>query len=104
MTRPAPKLWAVAVRDADGRVVREINVTADLGWPAYDDVCRVLRTKLGDGQTLDTADADAQHRQLVVARVGYREAEVAWMLGRGGLGPVAPHPGSLADYLPTEAT
>lgn len=97
MTRPAPRLWVVSVRDADGRVIREINVTADLGWPAYDDVCRVLRSKLGDGQTLDSTDADAEHARLVVARERQDAAYQAWYADGA---PTGGHPGGLSDYLP----
>lgn len=96
---PSNRRWLVVVRDPEGREVQPTNVTADVGWPQYDEVCANLRAKLDDGWTLDSTEADERHRQLTLARVRWDAAYQDWF-SRGA--PTGGHPGSLADYMPEE--
>lgn len=93
MTRPVPKLWVVTVHPGGYRT----NVTAWIGTDEFEKVCAVLRSKLADGQTLDSTDADAEHARLVVARERWDAAYQAWYAGGA---PTGSHPGGLNDYLP----
>lgn len=87
----------VTAYDSDGRPTHATNVTAWLGTDAYPERIAVLRRGLLPGHTLDTADADAQHRALVVAGERYRAALLAWMADGA---PTGRHPGSLAEWMP----
>lgn len=89
-------LILVTVKDADGQVVRQINVTADLGYDHYEERCDVLRSKLGPGQALDTAVADARHRRLVVAHRRWDAAYQEWFAAGA---PTGGHPGGLEEYV-----
>lgn len=94
---PSPALILVTVKDAGGREVHRTNVSAFVGEARYVDVCRVLRSKLGPGQVLDTAVADARHRQLVVAHRLWDAAYQEWFAAGA---PTGGHPGGLSDYMP----
>jgi hypothetical protein len=91
-----PSLILVTVRDAGGREVQRTNVTAWIGWPTYDEVCTTLRSKLGPGQVLDSAVADARHRRLVVARRLWDAAYQEWFAAGA---PTGGHPGGLEEYV-----
>ena len=92
----SPALIVVTVKDAEGREVHRTNVTAFVGTDTYIDVCRVLRSKLGPGQTLDSAVADARHQRLVVARRLWDAAYQEWFAAGA---PTGGHPGGLEEYV-----
>jgi hypothetical protein len=93
---PSPALILVTVRDAEGREVHRTNVTAFVGTGTYDEMCATLRSKLGPGQVLDSADADARHRQLVEAHRLWDAAYQEWFAAGA---PTGGHPGGLEEYV-----
>lgn len=87
----------VTAYDSDGRPTHVTNATAWLGTDQYAQRIAVLRRGLQPGHTLDTTDADREHRRQTIARRRLRAALMRWM--RAGA-PVGGHPGGLADWMP----
>lgn len=97
--------WLVTRRGPAGETY-PTDVTA---WIGYDTEYRQIvdtLSHLPDGWTLDSADADEQHRRMVIARRRYDAAFNRWQRSEiGRTDPFHPdrryqHPGNPSDWMP----
>ncbi len=100
--------WLVTRRGPNGEAY-PTDVTAWIGYPTeYERIVGVLRQRCdaNPGWTLDSTEADEQHRRELIGRKRYRAAYNRWhryCIGR--LDPLRPdrvykHPGSLEEWMP----